>query len=106
VAQAGGRSWQIRAIGKLKEGGEVMDMMDRLAELSRLREPLQTRIKELEEKLQDFTWRVVANAGQLSKERKPRWSHVSDATANGSTVSAELCKSAGFDPDEGCGGNE
>jgi hypothetical protein len=60
----------------------------------------------LESKLKDLTWRVVANAGQLSKERKPRWSHVSDVTANGSTVSAELCVSAGFDPDENCGGEE
>lgn len=62
------------------------------------------RIAELGAMLKNLTWRVVANAGRLSEERKPRWSHVSDVTASGSTTSAELCVSAGFDPDENCGG--
>lgn len=50
-----------------------------------------------------LTWRVVANAGRLGK-RKPRWAHVMDATGYGSTRSRELCREAGFDPDEECGG--
>jgi len=48
-------------------------------------------------------WGVVANAGRLSKDSKPRWSHVSDATGQGSTSSAELCRRFGFDPDQLCG---
>jgi len=50
-------------------------------------------------------WGVVANAGRLSGRRKRRWSHVSDATGEGSTRSAELCRRFGFDPHEECGGS-
>lgn len=49
-------------------------------------------------------WGVVANAGRLSKERKVRWGHVSDATGMGSNSSAALCRRFGFDPDEDVGG--
>jgi hypothetical protein len=49
-------------------------------------------------------WGVVANAGRLSDERKPRWSHVVEATGQGSTSAAELCRRFGFDPDETIGG--
>lgn len=49
-------------------------------------------------------WGVVANAGRLSKERKVRWGHVSDATGQGSNYSADLCRRFGFDPNEEVGG--
>ena len=45
-------------------------------------------------------WGVVANAGSRSREKKARWAHVMDATGQGSTVSRNLCKRFGFDPDE------
>lgn len=45
-------------------------------------------------------WGVVANAGRRSREKKFRWSHVMDATGQGSTVSRDLCVRFGFDPDE------
>lgn len=44
-------------------------------------------------------WGVVANAGRLSSERKPRWAHVMDATGHGSTRAVELCRRFGFDPE-------
>ena len=44
-------------------------------------------------------WRVAANAGRTGT-RKPRWSHVKDATGYGSTSSADICRQEGFDPDE------
>lgn len=52
-----------------------------------------------------LVWGVVANAGRLSRERKARWSHVSDVTGYGSNFSIDLCKRAGFDPDEVVGGD-
>ena len=45
-------------------------------------------------------WGVVANAGRLSPEPKQRWSHVCDATGLGSTSAQQLCRDAGFDPDQ------
>ncbi len=56
------------------------------------------------ETLERLRWGVVANAGRLSAERKPRWSHVMDAVGLGSTSAWELCRAAGFDPDHLCGG--
>lgn len=50
--------------------------------------------------------RVVANAGRLSSERKPRWAHVADATALGSTAAARLCSDHGFDCGELVGGGK
>ncbi len=47
---------------------------------------------------------VVANAGRLATKRKPRWSHVMDATGQGSTAAHVLCREHGFDPDEEVGG--
>lgn len=49
-------------------------------------------------------WGVVANAGRLSAERRPRWAHVKAATGFGSTSAQALCRDAGFDPDEDVGG--
>lgn len=46
---------------------------------------------------------VVANAGRLSTKRKPRRSHVMDATGLGSTSALGLCLDYGFDPDEEVG---
>jgi len=46
---------------------------------------------------------VVANAGRLSREVRPRWAHVMDATGLGSTSAAALCAAAGFDPAEHVG---
>lgn len=51
-------------------------------------------------------WGVVANAGRRSNRCMPRWAHVRNATALGSTKSAELCHRFGFDPDEEIGGND
>ena len=54
----------------------------------------------LEEELQKLRFGVVANAGRRARVRRPRWAHVSDATGFGSTASVELCRQAGFDPEE------
>lgn len=45
-------------------------------------------------------WGIAANAGRVSIFRRPRWAHVSDATGQGSTSAAALCRRFGFDPDE------
>ncbi len=55
------------------------------------------------ERLRKVAWGVVANAGRLSPKRKPRWSHVMDATGQGSTAALGLCREYGFDPDEEVG---
>ena len=62
-------------------------------------------MSEPETPFTDLRWRVVANAGRLSRSNKPRWAHVLDATAFGSTRAKELCVEAGFDPDEMIGGD-
>ena len=49
---------------------------------------------------QKILWGLAANAGRVSIFRRPRWAHVSDATGQGSTSSAALCRRFGFDPDE------
>ncbi len=49
-----------------------------------------------------LAWRVVANAGHRGR-RKPRWAHVADATGYGNSRAQELCREAGFNPDETCG---
>jgi hypothetical protein len=46
--------------------------------------------------------RVVANAG-TGRKRAPLWTHVKAATGYGSTRARELCRGAGFDPDEEAG---
>lgn len=51
---------------------------------------------------EDLRWRVVANAGR-GRPRKWRWAHVHDATGFGSGMSQQLCRDAGFDPDEEVG---
>ncbi|HZX80296.1 MAG TPA: hypothetical protein VFE72_04995 [Lysobacter sp.] len=51
-------------------------------------------------------WGVVANAGRLSAKHQYRWSHVMDATGQGSQSSIALCRRFGFDPDEKLGGHE
>ncbi len=48
-------------------------------------------------------WGVVANAGRLSREVRPRWAHVMEATGFGSTAAAAFCVAAGFDPAEHVG---
>ncbi len=50
-------------------------------------------------------WGVVANAGRLSTKRQYRWSHVMDATGQGSTASMALCRRFNFDPDTLIGGS-
>lgn len=55
------------------------------------------------EMLRKVAWGVVANAGRLASKRKPRWSHVMDATGQGSTAALGLCREYGFDPDEEVG---
>lgn len=54
----------------------------------------------------DLVRSAVRNAGRLSKRRAPRWWHVSEALAVGSTLAASLCHRFGFDPDEEIGGGE
>lgn len=49
-------------------------------------------------RLRKVAWGVVANAGRLATKRKPRWSHVMDATGQGSTEALILCREHGFDP--------
>jgi len=44
-------------------------------------------------------WRIAANAGR-GRRCAPRWTHVRAATAFGSGRSIQLCRDAGFDPDE------
>ena len=43
---------------------------------------------------------VVANAGRLSNKPRPRFAYVMDAVGCGSTSAWELCRAAGFDPEE------
>jgi hypothetical protein len=50
--------------------------------------------------LRDLERRIVANAGLRSGRPLPRWSHVADATGFGSTRAQQMCRDAGFDPDE------
>lgn len=44
--------------------------------------------------------RAIRNTGRLSHDAKPRWSHVADVFAVGSSHATELCKEFGSDPDE------
>jgi hypothetical protein len=74
-----------------------------LATVAELRSALEGRAAEVAELQARFTrlaWGVVANAGRLSTTKAPRWVRVKNATGLGSTSSKELCRSAGFDPDE------
>ena len=59
-----------------------------------------------EQELTRLRWGVVANAGRLSKVKRPRWAHVMDATGFGSTSATALCVAAGFDPNEEVGNYE
>lgn len=86
--------------------GSVLPIMEILAPGEPTRAELIAERDATREKHSRLRWGVVANAGRLSREQKPLWAHVMDATGNGSTVSAELCVTAGFDPDEMRGGVE
>lgn len=55
--------------------------------------------------LSELEWRIVANAGLNSGKRQVRWAHVQEITAHGSNFSADMCRRAGFDPDEETGGD-
>lgn len=92
--------------GAVKQTRHLIDALSKTRDLEAENAKLRAALDAAADALKELTWRVVANAGRLSEERKPRWSHVSDATAHGSTVSAALCASAGFDPDENRGGGE
>jgi hypothetical protein len=47
---------------------------------------------------------AIRNAGRLSDRQAPRWYHVAQVFAIGSTRAASLCVSYGMDPDEERGG--
>ena len=78
------------------------ELLDAAEERDRLRE----NIAKAEASTEKLERRVVANAGRLSSERKPRWAHVADATALGSTAAARLCSDHGFDCGELVGGGK
>jgi hypothetical protein len=59
----------------------------------------------LRSEVRRLKWGIVANAGHRAPDSKPRWSHVKDATGFGSTSAQQLCRDAGFDPDEMVGGD-
>lgn len=61
------------------------------------------RIAELASELADLRRRVVANVTHGKQQPHPRWAHVMRATGYGSTRATELCRLAGFDPDEEIG---
>ncbi len=52
--------------------------------------------------MEDLVERVLMNVGRR-RRKLPRWAHVSDAFAMGSTYSRELCRAFGMDPDEEIG---
>lgn len=58
---------------------------------------------EIAAALEQLEWGVCANAGWHSREKKPRWAHVQDATGFGKTRCQRLCRRRGFDPDETVG---
>lgn len=58
------------------------------------------RAIDLESELAQLRRGVVANAGRLSSRKLPRWAHVRDAVGVGSTSAREMCRAAGFDPEE------
>ena len=48
---------------------------------------------------------LISNAHRLLKARyrkSPLWALVADLTGNGSTTSAEICRDAGYDPNQPC----
>lgn len=59
---------------------------------------------ELRQAYERLRYGVVANAGRRSAASAPRWAHVLEATGLGKTSSQQLCRDAGFDPDEVVGG--
>jgi hypothetical protein len=49
---------------------------------------------------------LISNAHRLLKRRyrsSPLWAMMSDLTGNGSTIAAEICRAAGYDPSQPCG---
>lgn len=46
----------------------------------------------------------MAIAGGRARKRRPKWAHVKDVFAVGSTSAAYLCRRFGFDPDDQTGG--
>lgn len=88
--------------------GEAIDVLRERAERDGTAVPVESLGRDVSLKTADdrILWGVVANAGRLSKKRKVRWGHVSDATGQGSNYSAELCRRFGFDPNEDVGGRQ
>lgn len=54
----------------------------------------------LRKRLDELEWRVVHNAGRMRELVRPRWAHVSSATAHGSGESRAMCRRHGTDPEE------
>jgi hypothetical protein len=79
--EAGGGKGAVQA----KQERQALEMMHGLAALNGLAH---------------LEWRVAANAGLRSDDRKQRWAHVADATGLGSTEAIALCRRAEIDPDE------
>ena len=49
---------------------------------------------------------LISNAHRLLKARyrkAPLWALVADLTGNGSLTSAEICRAAGYNPNQPCG---
>lgn len=82
---------------ELTRNSDVDDVADALLEAL-------DALDEAERELKELKWRVVANAGRMSRLENRRWAHVHDVVGLGSSKSKELCRAAGFDPDEMVGG--
>lgn len=52
------------------------------------------------EVLERLLERAVRNAGRLATVTAPRWAHVKNVFAVGSTRARDLCKRFGLDPEE------
>lgn len=90
-------------VKRLRE--EILDASDRVSsrELWRLLATVTAERDAAVESAKRLRWGVVANAGRLSREAKPRWAHVMDATGFGSAAAEALCVAAGLDPAEHVG---